>query len=70
MVELRSLKGVAKDKLTPLGFSRADLGLFKCLPGIVQQGKALSRTGSKYVVTISGSLLLSRVSPFQEVEAK
>ena len=59
MVELRSLKGVAKDKLTPLGFSRADLGLFKCLLGTVQQGKALRRIGSKYVVTISGSLLLS-----------
>ena len=41
MVELRSLKGVAKDKLTPLGFSRAALGLFKCLWGTVQQGKAL-----------------------------
>ena len=41
MVELRSLKGVANDKLTPLGFSRADLGLFKCLSRTVQQGKAL-----------------------------
>ena len=35
-------EGRAKDKLTPLGFSRADLGLFKCLSGIVRQGKALS----------------------------
>ena len=41
MVELRSLNGGAKDKLAPLGFSRADLGLFKCLSRTVQQGKAL-----------------------------
>jgi len=54
-----------KDKLTPLHFSRADLGLFKCLSGIVQQGKALSRTGSKYVLTIQGPHLPSRISPFQ-----
>ena len=35
-------EGGAKDKLTPLGFSRADLGLFKYLWGTVQQGNSLS----------------------------
>ena len=52
MVELRSLNGGAKDKLAPLGFSRADLGLFKCLSGTVQQGKALKGIGSKHVITV------------------
>ena len=58
-------EGRAKDQLTPLGFSRADLGLFQCLSGTGQQGKALSRTGSKYVLTIQGAHLPSRISPFQ-----